>query len=298
VWDAWANVDELARWWGPRGFTLTTHSRDLRSGGHWHYTMHGPDGTDYENTTRYLEVVPMKRMVYDHGGHRDRPPLFRVTVMFSEVRGRTRMDMTMSLPTPEAAEQARAHIRKAGGDSTWDRLAEHVAKHVSGREQFVIARSFDADPATVYAMWTDPQHLSQWFGPAGSTMRLLRSEPHAGGTSFFMMRQPDGQVLHGLIHYVELAAPHRIVYRQQFCDEHGRVTRAPFFPHWPETMLTTVELAEEGPARTRVRVTWEPAEGAGPEDVAEFSRQRGSLTMGWTGSFDRLEALLGHRNAA
>lgn len=68
VWEAWTRPEEVAQWWGPRGFTLTTHDHDLRTGGHWHYTMHGPDGTDYENTTQYLEVVPLQRMVYDTMG--------------------------------------------------------------------------------------------------------------------------------------------------------------------------------------------------------------------------------------
>ena len=44
VWDAWTDPEQVAQWWGPRGFTLTTHSKDLRPGGHWAYTMHGPDG--------------------------------------------------------------------------------------------------------------------------------------------------------------------------------------------------------------------------------------------------------------
>lgn len=86
VWDAWTDPEQVAKWWGPRGFTLTTHSKDLRVGGHWHYTMHGPDGTDYVNTTKYFEVEPQKKLVYDHGGHEDRPPLFRVTALFSEVK--------------------------------------------------------------------------------------------------------------------------------------------------------------------------------------------------------------------
>lgn len=87
VWDAWAVSEQICQWWGPRGFTLTVHDRDLKSGGHWHYTMHGPDGTDYENTTQYLEVLPMQKLVYDHGGHKDRPPLFRVTAQFKSIRG-------------------------------------------------------------------------------------------------------------------------------------------------------------------------------------------------------------------
>jgi len=119
VWDAWTIPEEVAQWWGPRGFGLTTHSRDLRTGGHWHYTMHGPDGTDYENTTQYLEVVPQQRMVYDHGGHKDRPPLFRVTALFTERDGRTQLDMSMAFATPEIATEMRGFIKKAGGEATW-----------------------------------------------------------------------------------------------------------------------------------------------------------------------------------
>ena len=87
MWEAWTVPEEVAQWWGPRGFTLTTHSRDLRTGGHWHYTMHGPDGTDYENTTQYLEVLPQQRLVYDHGATETTPPLFRVTVNFTDPDG-------------------------------------------------------------------------------------------------------------------------------------------------------------------------------------------------------------------
>src|SRR3954463_11590071 len=103
VWDAWTDPKQVAQWWGPRGFTITTHSKDLRPGGHWKYTMHGPDGTDYPNWTIYFEVEECARLVYDHGGSEDRPPLFRVTVTFTEVKGRTKLEMTMTLPTAEAA---------------------------------------------------------------------------------------------------------------------------------------------------------------------------------------------------
>lgn len=109
---------QLAQWWGPRGFTLATHSKDLRPGGHWAYTMHGPDGTDYHNKTLYLEVESGSKLVYDHGGNDDRPPLFRVTVLFSDLGGKTKMDMTSTLPTPEAAAEMSKFIQKAGGYAT------------------------------------------------------------------------------------------------------------------------------------------------------------------------------------
>jgi uncharacterized protein YndB with AHSA1/START domain len=291
VWEAWTDPAQVAQWWGPRGFTLTHHDHDLRTGGYWHYTMHGPDGTDYENTTQYLEVVPHARMVYDHGGHKDRPPLFRVTALFTERAGRTQLDMSMAFATPEVAQEMRGFIRKAGGEGTWDRLAEYLGKRCADKEQFFITRSFDAGIERVYDMWTDPQHLAQWLPPTGSTLRFLRAEPRVGGSSFYAMTRADGGAMYGLVKYLALDRPHQVIYTQQFCDEHERVIRPPFFAHWPLTMLTTVTLASEGADCTRVTVRWEPRE-ATAADVAEFIKQRGGMTQGWTGSFDKLETAL------
>ncbi|MGE0113383.1 MAG: SRPBCC domain-containing protein [Steroidobacteraceae bacterium] len=291
VWEAWTIPEEVAQWWGPRGFTLTTHSRDLRTGGHWHYTMHGPDGTDFENTTQYLEVVPMQRMVYDHGGHKDRPPLFRVTALFTEREGRTQLDMSMMLATPEAAAEMRDFIKKAGGEGTWDRLAEYLGKRCADKEQFFITRSFDTNIEHMYEMWSNPEHIAQWLPPTGATMRFLRAEPRVDGSSLYAMTFPDGATVYGLIKYIALEKPTRLIYTQQFCDEKEHVTRPPFFKDWPETMLSTVELTSEGPDCTRVTVRWEPRD-ATAADIAEFVKQRGGMTMGWTGSFDKLETLL------
>ena len=54
VWEAWTDSEQVAQWWGPRGFTITTHSKDFRAGGHWSYTMHGPDGEVHQHNGTYL----------------------------------------------------------------------------------------------------------------------------------------------------------------------------------------------------------------------------------------------------
>ena len=66
-------------------------------------------------------------------------------------------------------------------------------------------------------------------------------------------------------------------------------------PTWPATMLTTVELTEEGPDRTRVTVTWEPHGPTTREELETFINAKAGMTQGWTGSFDKLEALLSSR---
>lgn len=293
VWEAWTDPKQVAQWWGPRGFTLTTHSKDLRSGGNWDYTMHGPDGVNYPNKTKYLEVEKYARLVYDHGANDDRPPLFRVTVLFSENNGKTKMDMTMALATAEAAEEARKFIKKASGESTWDRLAEYLTKESSGKDKFVINRTFDAPIEVMYEMWTNPKHFGKWLAPTGFDMTFIRADIKPGGSTFYYMAGPGGaNKMFGRASYLEFERPHRIKYTQQFCDENEKISRHPMAPTWPETMLTTVTLAEEGLDKTRVTIEWEPHGAATREEIETFVKAKAGMTQGWSGSFEKLETYL------
>lgn len=292
VWEAWVDPKKAAHWWGPRGFTITTHSKDFKVGGVWHYTMHGPDGTDYPNKTLYLEIEKYARLVYDHGGYDDRPPLFRVTVNFSEVKGQTKMEMTMALATAEAAQEIAKFIKKAGGNATWDRLAEYLGKEEKNKEQFFINRSFEAPIETIFEMWTNPQHFTKWLPPTGMKMEFIKADIRSGGRTLYMMSNGADLKMHGRAHYLEISKPHRLVYTQQFCDENENISRHPLAPTWPETMLTTVTLTEEGPNKTRVTVEWEVHGSCTREELETFIAAKGGMTQGWTGSFDKLEALL------
>lgn len=291
VWDAWNEPEQVAQWWGPRGFTLTTHHKDLKPGGIWHYTMHGPDGVDHVNKTQYLEVEKHRKLVYDHGGNDERKPMFRVTVLFQEVDGKTHMDMTMALPTPEKAEEAKKFIKKAGGDSTWDRLAEYLGKASSGKEIFVINRSFEAPLERVFEAWIDPERLAQWMGPTGSTMKFLRVEIRPGSGGFYRMEHA-GNVMFGKFEYERIEKPRLIVYTQRFCDEKEGPARHPMAPTWPDVMRTTVQFSEEAADRTRVTVLWEVVGDATQEEMDTFTKGRAGMTGGWTGSFDKLEEYL------
>jgi len=292
VWDAWTDPEQVAQWWGPRGFTLTTHSRDFRPGGHWKYTMHGPGGVDYKNTTQYLEVDTYSKMVYDHGGNDEQKPLFRATVTFTETTGKTTMDMTMTLPTPEAAEQTKKFIKDAGGESTWDRLAEYLEKESSGIEKFVINRSFDAPIDLMFDIWTSPDHIKKWLAPTGFEMDFIAADIKSGGSTFYYMTGPQGMKMYGRAQYREIEKPKRIVYTQQFCDEDENISRHPMAPTWPETMLTTVEFAAEENNQTRITITWECFGKTSKEEIETFVKSKGGMTQGWTGSFNKLEAYL------
>ncbi len=291
VWEAWTDPAQAAQWWGPRGFTITTHSKDLRPGGHWNYTMHGPDGVDYPNNTKYLEVEEYKKLVYDHGGNEQQAPLFRVTVLFSEKNGKTTMDMTMTMPSPEATEKIRGIIKKASGNSTWDRLAEYLEKEATGKERFVINRSFDAPLEKMFEMWSNPAHIAKWTAPTGFDMEFIRHDVRPGGSNFYCM-SGNGFKMYGRTHYLEIEKPNRIVYTQQFTDENENLSRHPMAPTWPATMLARIEFTAEGENQTRVTVTWDCYGDTTAEELATFVKERGGMTQGWTGSFDKLEEYL------
>lgn len=291
VWDAWTIPEQVAKWWGPRGFTITTHEKDLRVGGTWRYTMHGPDGVDWPNITTYFVVEPEKKLVYDHGATEDTPPVFRVTVTFTEANGKTTMEMIMSLPSPEAAAQTAKFVKKAGGNATWDRLAEHLDETRAGRTSFVVNRTFDAPIARVFEMWTNPEHLARWLPPSGTEMRFLRSAIAPGTSTLFVITGAHG-TMHVRAEYLAIEPPGRIVYLQQFVDAQEQPAPAPGSPVWPATLRNTVLLTEEADGQTRVTVTTEPHGETTPEELLAFVGERSGMTLGWTGSFDALEERL------
>lgn len=131
VWNAWTDPKQVVQWWGPRGFTTTIHEMDVRPGGVWRHTMHGPDGTDYPNKSVFIEIVKPERIVYSHGGGKKGDPgvRFQATWTFEVEGGKTKLTLRMVFPSAEA----RDHIVKQynaieGGNQTLARLAEHLAK--------------------------------------------------------------------------------------------------------------------------------------------------------------------------
>ncbi|MFO0914192.1 MAG: SRPBCC domain-containing protein [Pirellulales bacterium] len=291
VWDAWTDPKKVEKWWGPRGFTLTTHSKDLRVGGHWHYTMHGPDGTDYPNKTIYYEVEECRKLVYDHGGSDDRPPLFRVTALFSEIDGQTKLQMTMTLPSPEAAESIRKFIKEAGGYATWDRLAEYLSETGRGELRFVINRSFAAPIDAVYQAWTNAEQLSRWLPPPGFQMEFQQIDIRSGGRCVSRMSNADGVSFYVRFDYQE-CTPSRIVYTQRFCDDSGQTTRHPAMQEFAEVLLNTVDFTIEEDGLTRVTLTTSPVGALSPGEIQAFVDTRSSMTVGWSKSFDALESML------
>ena len=137
VFAVWTDPKHLAQWWGPHGFTTTTHSFDMRSGGVWRFVMHGPDGRDFQNRITYEEVVRPERIVYRHGGGEDVEPVqFKTTVTFEELSSavaRTRITMRMEFPSAGERDRVIKEYGAADGlGQTLARLSEYVT--AAGRQ--------------------------------------------------------------------------------------------------------------------------------------------------------------------
>ena len=97
VWEAWTKPEHIANWWGPNGFTNTINVMDMTVGGEWNLVMHGPDGTDYKNKSIFKEIIPFKRIVYEHVSS----PGFIATVDFEEQGDQTLINWHMLFETAE-----------------------------------------------------------------------------------------------------------------------------------------------------------------------------------------------------
>jgi uncharacterized protein YndB with AHSA1/START domain len=128
VFDVWTDPKHVGEWYGPRGFTLTTHEMDVRAGGAWEFIMHGPDGMDYQNRIVFIEVGRPGRLVYSHGGKEGEPGQFHVTLTFDEHHGKTLLTMRSLFESAAARDWVvKEHHAIEGGNQTLDRLQEHLA---------------------------------------------------------------------------------------------------------------------------------------------------------------------------
>lgn len=126
VYRAFADPLHLTNWWGPEGFTNTIHEFDLRPGGKWILTMHGPEKGNYENASIFNVVEPLQLVSWK----RTSQPLFEMEVRFEEISlTQTRISFTMIFNTVEECEKIRPFATPKN-EENFDRLERELASMV------------------------------------------------------------------------------------------------------------------------------------------------------------------------
>ena len=126
AYHAFSNPSLLKEWWGPEGFTNTIHEFDLRPGGKWLLTMHGPNNVNYENASVFKTIKPQQLVSWS----RTSKPLFDMEVEFIELNdSETQISFRMIFETASDCEKLRTFVGPKN-EENFDRL-EKVLLNVS-----------------------------------------------------------------------------------------------------------------------------------------------------------------------
>jgi uncharacterized protein YndB with AHSA1/START domain len=140
-----------------------------------------------------------------------------------------------------------------------------------------ITRVFDAPRELVFRMWTEPEHMAQWWGPQCFTNPVCELDPRPGGKILIHMRGPDGTVYPMTGIFREVVAPKLIVFTAFAEDSEGnRLLES----------LTTVTFAAQG-KKTKLTVN---ATAKGLTPIAP--QMLAGMEAGWTQSLEKLADLL------
>jgi uncharacterized protein YndB with AHSA1/START domain len=272
VWEAFTDPEQVVLWWGPRGFTTTIHEMDVRRGGKWSHTMHGPDGTDYPNKSVFTEVVKPERIVYGHGGGKKDGPgaSFEATWIFEAKGNKTLLTGRMVFPTAAARDLVvKEYGAIEGAVQTLDRLEEQLDQN-----QVVVERLYSASAKDIWAAITEFDQMKQWY------MKDLKSfKPEVGFKTEFTVHH-EGQDFPHIWKVTEVVPQKKITYDWRFAGN----------PGIPGISFVTFELFPQG-KKTRLRLTHTGLETFNPEKNPALARK--NFKQGWMQLGTELQMFLG-----
>ncbi|HEU4725555.1 MAG TPA: SRPBCC family protein [Candidatus Eisenbacteria bacterium] len=112
--------------------------------------------------------------------------------------------------------------------------------------EIVTTRVIDAPRELVFKVWTEPEHLAQWWGPDGFTTDIQEMDVRPGGAWKYFMNGPDGVRFRHENVFLEVVPPERIVY--------DHITGPTF------VATATFEELEDGRTRLTLRMVLDSAE--------------------------------------
>lgn len=125
VFRACTDPDQLAKWWGPRGFTAPSVELDLRVGGGYRIAMQPPEGDLFFLSGEFREVDPPDRLVYTFRWE-DPDPDDRETVVTMTFRD-LGQSTELVVHQEAFATEGRLTLHEEGWTDSLDRLQELIS---------------------------------------------------------------------------------------------------------------------------------------------------------------------------
>ena len=119
--------------------------------------------------------------------------------------------------------------------------------------EIVLCRVINAPRERVFAAWTDPTQITQWFGPAGFETETLECDIRPGGCWRFAYTGPDGTKWDNRMVFLRIEAP-RLIEAEHGSDKDNDPARFHVFVTFDEqsdgkTVLTMRQLHPTGEQR-------------------------------------------------
>jgi len=148
----------------------------------------------------------------------------------------------------------------------------------SGERELVLTRLIDAPRDKVFRAWTEPELLKQWFTPRPWTTPVVEADVRPGGSSFVLMRGPDGTEHPNRGVYLEVVPNERLV----FTDAYTKAWEPADKP-----FMTVVLTFEDDGGRTKYTARVRHLTVADRE-----THEKMGFQAGWGQATDQLAALV------
>lgn len=238
VFDAWLDAESVVQWLfaTPGGVMEKVEINPRIGGGFEIFERRGEQlATHYGS---FVELDRPRRLAFDFSTDREEAPT-RVSVDFAPRAGGCFVTLTHEL---DAKWASYGDSVRAGWGGALNDLSHVLQGETRAGREIVQMREYDAPRDSVWEAWTKPEHVDKWWGPDGFT-KTESMEVRPDGRWRFTMTGPDGTIFPNHTHYMDVAAPERLI-----CA-HGAEEDAPAHFH------VTVIFEALGETRTRVTMT-------------------------------------------
>jgi uncharacterized protein YndB with AHSA1/START domain len=130
VFRALSEAQQLAKWWGPDGFTIPSVESDLRPGGRYRIAMQPPEGDLFYLAGEFLEVDPPERLSYTFRWE-DPDPEDRETVVKLSLRDLGGTSTELVFTQGDFATERRRALHDEGWTQALDKLEELLSPAAS-----------------------------------------------------------------------------------------------------------------------------------------------------------------------
>jgi uncharacterized protein YndB with AHSA1/START domain len=149
-----------------------------------------------------------------------------------------------------------------------------MTSKITEKTSLEIKRMIKAPRDLVYAAWTNPDELKEWFGPEGVKTRAIVVDTREGGIFRWDLIDTEGDEMTIRGEFREVDPGRKIVFTWQFEGD----------AKWKDHVsVVTVEFNDAGEDETEVRLRHEQL----PDEDS-----RDKHTEGWINVFDKLETFI------